>query len=742
MNEKEEQASRPSPPPREDFSLEDILAEYGAIPPQKTGYKKTETPVPPAPKAGASEIRMPDIEIPNIKMPDIETPDVEMPDIEAREMETPREPRRMPEGGKTVRVSFPLEPEKEWKKRTEKGWKKRAEKGKTINVGFSAGNPLRPGSSSADIPAGETVEDIVAETVDAVKEDRQKRQEQFLQKLHRQRQKAVPKWTARQEPPPEEEAPPLREAQLYHKGRWRSCRRGLRLSSPVLLLMWLPWLLGQCGIDVPFFSQSEGNAALITLALQGLVCCLCWPVFRAAMEQIGEGVWTAFAYAGLANVVAMLDEATLLLLPERATVAPMGSVAALTAVFSLWGLRNYHRGMWETLRLAAMGEPAAVVDCGETGIYKSPGRLAGFFTRCGMEDSPSHWQKLLLPVLAVASLVFAVLSTWGRERGQDFLWCWSVILCTSSALATPLSYMVPFGRLTLHLIRSGAAIAGEYGAAVLAQSRRLVVTDEDLFPKGTVALAGLKLYGEERERAIAYAASLAVTGGGGLAQAFKDVCLGEGIQVPAPEHFHVHEDGGLSGMLSGETVLLGTPAFMRRKAIRLPPTLPSKTTVCLAVDGNLTAAFVVKYEAVALVRSAIQVASRGGLQLLLATRDTGVTPKMLKNRFGMDGGAAMLDVPDRLALSDPCRPSGEPCGVLYREGLYPYVDLVTGSQRLCRVTRMGTALSCASGILGALLSFYLAFTGSYTVLTPVLTGTYLLLWAVPVMPLVWGVDKP
>ena len=40
-----------------------------------------------------------------------------------------------------------------------------------------------------------------------------------------------------------------------------------------------------------------------------------------------------------------------------------------------------------------------------------------------------------------------------------------------------------------------------------------------------------------------------------------------------------------------------------------------------------------------------------------------------------------------------------------------------------------------------LLGFYLTFTGSYTVLTPVLLMTFLLLWTAPMLPLVWTVDK-
>ena len=95
-------------------------------------------------------------------------------------------------------------------------------------------------------------------------------------------------------------------------------------------------------------------------------------------------------------------------------------------------------------------------------------------------------------------------------------------------------------------------------------SRRLVVTDSDLFPPGAASLSGVKLYGEERSRAISYAATLAAQGGGLLGRVFDNVCQSGQIARQPLEHFHIHEDGGLSGMIHGETVLVGPPAFMRR----------------------------------------------------------------------------------------------------------------------------------------------------------------------------------
>lgn len=613
------------------------------------------------------------------------------------------------------------------------------------------GEPEAPGEASPPPPASEdgtpinvTMEDVVANTVDAVKGDLAKRQEKWKRKLERERKKqsrAAKRREPKLRPLPELEEPPLQETSSRHRRRYAAYRSSRRVALPVLLLMWAPWVLDRMGVALPYFSAGGDSQTLLVLVFQAVMCAVCWPVFRAAMEDLREGDFTGCVFTVLCSVVTLLDAVTALFLPGRANVPPLGGVASAGLFFTLWGLERFHQGMSESLRTAALGRPVYAVDVGPEGVSKGRGSAAGFYTRLSMEDTPHQWQRLLMPVLAVASLVFAVLASVGREKGQDILWCWSAILSAASSLVFPLSYCVPFGKLSARLGRNGAALAGQYGAAALAASPLLVVTDQDLFPAGTVALNGLKPYGEERDRAISYAGSLVIQGGGVLARVFDNQCRGDRIPLQPLDHFHIHDEGGLSAIIHGETVLVGPPVFMRHKAVKLPATMPAKTALCLAVDGSLTAVFSIKYAANEAVGAALHALGRNGMKLALAVRDGNITPRLLKTRFGTDGDAVLLERSERLALSDPEREAGGPNGLLYREGLYPYVDLAAGSRRLCHVVRLGTLLSVLGSVFGCLIGFYLTFAGSYDVLSPLLLMVYLLLWTAPVLPLLWGIDK-
>lgn len=695
----------------EHFSLEDILAEYSGAAPEPAPPTQPEQapppePVPPPEEPAPHRRRgRPRREHPHQPPePSVPEPEESVPE---EEPPLPEEPAKEP----------PPPPPEEHREPP----------------------PEPPGPIS--------MEEVVASTVDAVKEEQEQRQERLRKRLEKLRRRKEPRPAKRREPsvqhplPEAEDEPPPAEAAGWHKRRLRECRRSLLLGTPVVIALWLPWALEYFGVQTPFFSESADNAALCVLIAQALASIVCWPVYRAAVDGFRDRAWTIYATALLTTFVTLIDEMTLLLLPGRCDEAPLGGIAAVLSLFALWGLTGYHRGMSETFRTAAVGEPSRVVDrCGQ-GIAKGAGDLRGFYTRTSMEDTASQWQRLLLPVLASSSAVFAVLSSWGQERGQDLLWCWSVVLCASSSLVFPLAFCVPFGRLAYRLARSGAAVAGHYGASALSSSRRLVAADGDLFPPGSASLGGLKLYGEERNRALSYAATLAVQGGGLLGRVFADACQSSRVSYQSLEHFHIHDDSGLSGMIHGETVLVGTPVFMRHKAVRLPANIPSKTAVCLAVDGTLTAVFSIKYIPAGTADVALRAMRRNGFQLILAVRDGNITPKLLKSKFGTDCGAERPELGERLALSDPEREAGGPNGLLYREGLLPFVTLAAGSRRLCQTVLVGNLLSIFSSIAGALLGFYLTFTGSYAVLTPPLLLTYLLLWVAPMLPLVWTVDK-
>lgn len=166
--------------------------------------------------------------------------------------------------------------------------------------------------------------------------------------------------------------------------------------------------------------------------------------------------------------------------------------------FAQWGISRESRGSYDSFHLASLDDyPPYLVTETPRGACKQRGDLRGFYTTAMRDDYASRLQTVFLPVIFMAALVFAGLTSLGRGHGIDFLRNWSVILTAGATCSLPLCWSLPWSRLTRRQQKSGCAVAGWDGAARVGKRRGMILTDTDLFPPGTIRLNGVKVYGEE-----------------------------------------------------------------------------------------------------------------------------------------------------------------------------------------------------------------------------------------------------
>ena len=526
---------------------------------------------------------------------------------------------------------------------------------------------------------------------------------------------------AEPEPPAEELAADYRESAA-------AGRSSAQAALFVTALAWLALLLDRFGVMPALFAEERLLNCLPFFIAELLVCILGRDVFVYAAEQLRAKTVTYELLSALACTVTLTDTALVFLLPERAALAaPFHAVAMLGMTAALWGRCLLFSALHDTFRVAAVGEPDYLVTVTAGGAAKRRGGATGF-TRCAQrEDVAAHWQSVLLPLLLAAALVFAVLSTLQGGDWLLFSWNWGVLLTAVNMLSFPLCYALPFRRLTQRFVKSGSALAGYVGANRLRRSNCVILTDADLFPPGTVSLSALKIYGEESGKVISYAATMAHASQSGLSRLFDTLLASEGGTLEPLDNLSFYEEGGVSGLIRGETVLFGTASFCRKMHIAMPNGMNLKTGAFLAVDGTLIAVFAVKYLAAENVDWALHALRRNRITPVLAVRDGSITPALLKRKFNTDAHAVYPTISTRLALSEP---DGEhPYALLYREGLMPYAEITVGGKRLVHAVRTAAVISLGSSVISALLAFYLTFVGAYGALTPVSMLVYLLLWA-------------
>ncbi|MEG2222554.1 MAG: hypothetical protein RRY95_07500 [Oscillospiraceae bacterium] len=535
-------------------------------------------------------------------------------------------------------------------------------------------------------------------------------------------------------PPPPEPEPPLSDSMDDWRRLRAKWRRPLPFTAFLTLLLLIPPLLEERGITIPYWTGDLLLQSGVLLVGLLLACLLAGRVFVRAWQGLLRKRCTPELLIVLSAAVAAADCIARPFLEGRCPAVPLAAVSCGALTFALWGGLQEAKGMYDSFRLAALDdEPPYYATDAKDGVCKRVGRVEGF-TRISWCDSTfARQQAILLPVILVATVVFALLASVGNQKPQNFLWCWSAILTAASAFALPISYSLPFAKLAHRLQKSGATVAGYAGAERLGRKKTIIVTDSDLFPPGAVTLKGIKTFGEENRKVISYAASLTRASGNGLVRLFDGLLRSEGCFLETVDDFSFYEEGGVSGTIHGEAVVLGTASFMRKMEVRIPGNLTLRTGVFLAIDRQLAAVFAVKYMASENVEWALRTLRRAHITSVLAVRDGNINQALLGRKFRTKARVTYPPLASRLALSAQEKDEGRPDALLLREGLMPYAELVAGSRRYAKAARRSNFLALLGSVCGALLAFYLTFSGAYVTLTPSLLLLFLLLWTLPAL---------
>ena len=475
----------------------------------------------------------------------------------------------------------------------------------------------------------------------------------------------------------------------------------------------------QYGVNIPYWTGDGELQCVVVLALLLINLVLCRHVPVYGFRQLREKRCTGALLVTLAAAVSAADCLLCLFHTGRAAAAPYAPVASAALFFAQWGISRENRGNSDSFRMASLDDnpPYLVTETGR-GACKQKGSLL---------------QAVFLPLILAASVVFAGLTSLGEGRGADFLLNLSAILTAGATFSLPLCWGLPWARLTRRQQKSGCAVAGWDGAARMGKRRSMILTDIDLFPPGTIRLNGVKVYGEELSKAAAYAAAAAHGAGCGLARVFDGLAVGENAPRETAQDLSFYEQGGFGCTIHGESVLLGTASFMRKQDVRLPGNINLKTGVFLAIDHQLAAVFAVKYESAENVDYALRTMRRSRITPILAVRDPNITPALLKRKFFKRIKVEYPDLTDRVALSEAEEDRGLPRALLLREGLLPYAEAVVGSRRLRTAVRRASWLSLLGSGTGVLLTAYLVSLQKFDLLTPLSLTVFLLLWTLPVL---------
>lgn len=525
-----------------------------------------------------------------------------------------------------------------------------------------------------------------------------------------------------------EEMPPDKAAKFYDKHI-----AGLRLRARIAFVLCAVMMYISYGLPVPgaLFDAGVKSAVCLIMMISVMICGL--DIITTGIMSIVKLKLHASALIVVSCLLCMID-AFLSAANVGEKVVPFCVIPSLTIAFTLLGCIMNARSNRVIFNTAAAAKRPYVLTAeselsgGDITLVKGSRPVDGMVRRTEEDGPDESVFGVLAPYLTAAALVLSIIAAVISKSFSSFAHILSGIFVCAAPIAMLITFPLPFFISIKSLIRRGSTIAGWSGLYDIGKAKHLIITDSDLFPKGCVKISRTRVFaGMQPERIISFAGSIISASGSAMVHPFNELMRKAGGSLMTVEAFSVHESGGLTAMVDGESVYCGNAAFMRLMGVVLPDKYVLNNGVYVAVAGVICGVFEMEYTASDAVRSALAELVGSDRHAIFAVRDFNITPSMLSVKFDMptDG----FDFPpysERYAISGAQPSEGsKPSALLSREGLAPLVSLADHGKALFGRIRLSVMLSVMSAVIGMIVMFIISLKALPGVVAAL---SYLLAW--------------
>ncbi len=281
--------------------------------------------------------------------------------------------------------------------------------------------------------------------------------------------------------------------------------------------------------------------------------------------------------------------------------------------------------------------------------YSAPaGFFSGFLDKSYAPDYSDSFSRLSVPIVFVLSIVVGVGTALFAKSGDvdvanTAVSAFAAVLCITAPFAGAIFPNLMLGRVSKQLIRRGAMLTGYESAEDFADTSAVVVSDKDLFSSESVMLHGMKVFAEKRiDEAILDAASVILSCDGIMSAAFINMIGGKRSMLKKVDSV-VYEDGmGISAWVDGKRVLIGSRELMQNHDIAAPSkdfesryARDGRRVLYISNSGELSAMFVVSYNADPAAIESIREMERNGIAIIVYTTDPNITNDLVAMEFGI-----------------------------------------------------------------------------------------------------------
>ena len=217
-------------------------------------------------------------------------------------------------------------------------------------------------------------------------------------------------------------------------------------------------------------------------------------------------------------------------------------------------------------------------------------------------------------------------------------------------IASGLSSIVNIYAENKKLNSEGALINGYSAVEDAVNSNGVMIDACDAFVSGGCNIEGIKLYHKMRiDEAILYTASVIIESGGVLADVFDGVIIGKRELLFPVESLAYEEKLGCSCWIHNHRVLVGNRELLVHHNVEVPDReledkfkAKGRNVIYLAIEGKISAMFVVVYKANEETAKYMQELEKDGLTIFFRTSDANITEQFLEAEFGLPSNVVKI----------------------------------------------------------------------------------------------------
>ncbi len=348
--------------------------------------------------------------------------------------------------------------------------------------------------------------------------------------------------------------------------------------------------------------------------------------------------------------------------------------------------------------------------------------ISGFFSQGNPADYCDSFSRLVSPICLAGALVVGILTFVLAKDPSTAVSAATAILCICAPFSGAIIPNLMLSKMSKRLTRKGAMLSGYDAAEEFSETGAVIISDRDLFSEENVMLHGMKVFAEKRiDEAILDAASVILSCDGVMSGVFLNMIGGNRGMLKKVDSLSYEDSMGISAWVDGKRVLIGSHELMRRHEVDCPSkdfesryARDGRRVLYLANSGELTAMFVVSYNADPETAELLTSLERHGVFASVYTSDPNITSELISLAYGVKKSSVrILPAKVHAEYQELVRPKERtPAKGVHAGGLAGMQLLLKAASAVRGSVVRSTILQLIGIIVGYGLVAFMAFSGS------------------------------